>query len=215
MNIALIGSTGWMGSWVLPELLERGHAVTAIVRRADALNGSSARTVLADVYDESALVPALGGVDAVVSAFNPGWNEPDLYDKYMTGARTIQRATRAAGVPRLLVIGGAASLYGPDGRQLIENMTVPPPYDAGVKAARDYHAEIRAEADLDWVFLSPPLGCGPAGPTARRGTYRLGTDSPVFDEQGVSTISGPDLAIAVADELELQRHHQQRFTVAY
>lgn len=204
-----------MGAALLRELVDRGHSVTAVVRRHDAVKGSGASEALADVYDQPALERALAGADAVVSVFNPGWTEPGLYDKYMEGSRSIQAATKAAGVPRLLVLGGAGSLIGTDGRQLIESMTVPEPYAAGVRAARDYYAELQPETGLDWVFLSPPMGYGPMGPTERRGTYRTGIDHPLVDDNGDSAISGADLALAIVDEIERPRHHQQRFTVAY
>ena len=215
MRIALVGGTGAAGGPILNELLARNHTVVAIVRGKGGLSAPNVEQIIADAYDRASLTSALRGVDAVLSAFNPGWNEPDLYAKFMRGARNIQQATKDAKVARLLVIGGAGSLYGGDGRQLIEEMTIPEPYEAGVRAARDYHAEILDEAELDWVFLSPPPEYGPMGPTARLGRYRMATDSPVFDDDGHSSISGPDLAIAVVDEIETPRHHRQRFTVGY
>jgi len=218
MKVALVGGSGAVGAHLLRELASRGHQVTAVVRRPDAIDRAAYTAVMqvpGDAYDRGSLEKAFAGADAVVSAFNPGWTEPGLYDKFLTGARTIQWAARNAGVARLLVVGGAGSLLGEDGRQIIESMNVPEPYAGGVRAARDYHAELLGEADIDWVFLSPPLGYGPMGPTDRRGTYRTSGDTPVVDEHGHSTISGPDLALALVDELEIPRHHKQRFTVGY
>jgi putative NADH-flavin reductase len=218
MNVVLIGGSGGAGSELLRELTSRGHQVTAVVRRADAIDaGEYPGVTLAagDAYDQESLEKAFAGADVVVSAFNPGWTDPELYDRYLAGARTIQAAARNAGVARLLVVGGAASLVGPDGRKIIETVDFPEPYAGGVRAAADYLDELRGEHDLDWVFLSPPLGYGPMGPTGRRGSYRTGTDRPVADEHGTSEISGPDLALAMVDEVEVPRHHRQRFTVGY
>ena len=215
MRIALVGATGATGAPILNELVARRHTVVAIVRGDRGLSAPSVTPVTADAEHPASLVAAFAGVEAVVSAFNPGWTEADLYEKFMRGARNIQRATRDAGVARLLVVGGAASLYGADGRQLIDEMTIPEPYAAGVRAARDYHAEILGEAELDWVFLSPPPEYGPVGPTVRLGRYRTAADTPGVDDDGHSSISGPDLALAVVDELETPRHHRERFTIGY
>jgi putative NADH-flavin reductase len=216
VQIALIGGTGGMGKFILEELVARGHEVRAVVRRPDAvLAAPLVKPVIADAYDVAALTEALGGVDVVVSAFNPGWNEPGLYEKYLRGAQNIQAATIAAGVARLLVIGGASSLYGDDGRQLIESFTPPEPYASGVRAARDYYEEIRTETRLDWTYLSPPMDCGPLGPDGRTGRYRTGTDHPVIDARGKNSLSCQDLAVAVVDEVERPAHRQQRFTAGY
>lgn len=218
MRMSLVGGSGWTGSELLRELVSRGHEVRAVVRRSDAVDPAeypAVEQVSADAYDVDTLREAFVGVEVVVSAFNPGWTDPQLYDHFLTGSRAIQAAARAAGVSRLLVVGGAASLYGEDGRQLIESMPLAEPYAPGVRAARDYHAELASETELDWTFISPPPQYGPMGPTERRGTYRTGLDSPVVDEVGHSSISAPDLALAVVDELERPRHHRQRFTVGY
>ena len=217
-KVTLVGGSGMAGAGVLRELVDRGHEVIAIVRRPDAINLSAYPTVKqvhGDAYDHESMAKAFIGADTVVSAFNPGWDEPGVYDKFMLGARTIQSAARDAGVGRLIVVGGAGSLFGEDGRQIIETMAAPEQYMPGVRAARDYYEELQTERDLDWAFLSPPLGWGPFGPTQRRGTYRVGADHPVVDADGHSAISTPDLALALVDEIEAPRHHRQRFTVGY
>ena len=63
---------------------------------------SSSQAVLADVYDTARLAAALSGADAVVSAFNPGWADPELCSNFTRGSRSIQAATKLAGVSRLL-----------------------------------------------------------------------------------------------------------------
>jgi len=214
MRITLIGGSGGMGTFILEEFVSRGHEVRAVVRRPEAVSAEAlVKPVRADVYDLAEVTEALTGADVVVSAFNPGWNEPDLYGKYLRGARNIQAAAIAAGCARLLVIGGAASLYGHDGRQLIEAFTPPEPYASGVRAARDYYEEMRTETRLDWTYLSPPMDCGPNGPDGRTGHYRTGIDHPVSDADGKSSLSRQDLAVAVVDEIEHPAYLRQRFTV--
>ena len=205
-----------MGSFVLAELTRRQIRVRAILRRAGAVPSSDlVQTIVADIYDHAALAAALRGVETVISAFNPGWNEPDLYDSYVRGAAAIQQAARDARVRRLLVIGGASSLFDETGRKLIEKGLPPEPYGSGVRAASDYLDVIAREDRLDWVFLSPPADCGPMGPSGRTGRYRVGTDRPVVDVDGRNALSREDLAVAVVDEIVEPRHHRERYTVGY
>jgi uncharacterized protein len=216
MQVTLIGGSGGMGRFILEELVSRGHEVTAVVRRPDAVPAAElVKPLRADVYDLTELIKAVAGAGVVVSAFNPGWDEPDLYEKYLRGARNIQAAVAASDARRLLIIGGAASLYGSDGEQLIESFTPPEPYASGVRAARDYYEEIRDETKLSWTYLSPPMECGPAGPDGKTGCYRTGIDHPVTDADGKSSLSRQDLAVAVVDEVENPAHPRQRFTVGY
>lgn len=216
MKIALVGASGFVGSAVLEELLSRGHAVTALVRRAGRLpEAARLQQTVADAEQPDAVAAAVRGHDAVISAFNPGWGHPDLYARFLAGARGIVAGTRQAGVPRLLVVGGAGSLYVAPGVQLVDTpefaALVPPSVLPGAKAARDALTDLRAETVLDWVFLSPP---GQLQPGERSGRYRLGEESLLMDGAAPAGISVRDLAVAIVDEIETPRHHRTRFTVA-
>lgn len=215
-ELALIGPTGGMGQKILEELVHRNIATRAIVRRTDAAaDGDRVRRVVVDVDDTDALTSALRGVTTLISAFNPGWHAIDLYRRYLDGARSIKTAAVEAGVGRMIVIGGASSLIGDDGRELIEHGLPPEPYGSGVRAARDLLLELRSAQQPDWVFLSPPMECGPMGPQGRTGLYRIGHDHPVVDEAGRNSLSVEDLAVAVVDEALQPRFHRERFTVGY
>lgn len=86
MNIALIGGTGFVGSAVLTELLSRGHAVTALARHPEKLAAqASLRVVKADAQNAAEVAAAVAGHDAVVSAYNPGWGEADIYRLFGQG----------------------------------------------------------------------------------------------------------------------------------
>lgn len=216
MKIALVGATGFVGSAVLEELLSRGHAVTALVRRAGRLPETAGlQQTVADAEQPDAVAAAVRGHDAVISAFNPGWTHPELYDRFLAGARGIVAGTHQAGVARLLVVGGAGSLYVAPGVQLVDTpefaALVPPSVLQGAKAARDALTELRAETALDWVFLSPP---GQLQPGERSGRYRLGEESLLMDGPAPAGISVRDLAVAIVDEIETPRHHRARFTAA-
>ena len=212
MKIALIGATGFVGSAVLNEALNRGHEVTAIARDTSKITVKSKMltTSAADVYDTEALAKVLKGHDAVVNAFNAGWTNPNLYDDFIKGSESIQQAVKLSGVKRLLVIGGAGSLEIAPGVQLVDSPEFPAQWKSGATAARDYLNTIRKESDLDWTFLSPAIQLRPG---ARTGAFRLGTDQPVFDADRKSDISVEDMAIAIIDELEHNQFIRRRFTL--
>lgn len=216
MKLALIGATGFVGSAALKELVSRGHNVTAIVRQAGTIEDSDNITpVTVDIMDTAPLAEALVGHDAVISAYNPGWANPNYVEDFARGSQSIQDATKQAGVNRLLVVGGAGSLYTKDGVQLVDTPDFPAELRPKAAAVRDYLNVLKNENDLDWTMISPAVEFGPTTPTERRGEYRLGDDEPVVDENGVSTISPADLAVAIVDEIESGTHHKARFTVGY
>ena len=215
MNVALIGATGFVGKAVLNELLQKEHQVTAIVRNAENVKLQAGLTVAGiDATDVNALAATVRGHDAVISAYNAGWANPNLYQDFLKGSKAIQEGVKKAGVKRLLVVGGAGSLF-IDGKQLVDAPEFPDAYKAGATAARDYLNELKKESELDWVFISPAMEMHPGTSGIRKGTYRTGLDNPVFNEEGKSIISVEDLAVAIVDEMEMPKYHRQRFTVAY
>jgi len=215
MKVALIGASGFVGKAVLKELLERGHLVTAIVRNTEALQPSHGLTIIkADATNVVQLSSSIQGNDAVISTFNAGWTNPNLYEDFLSGSIAIQGGVKQAGIKRLLVCGGAGSLY-INGKQLVDSPDFPAEWKPGALAARDYLNLLKEETQLDWVFISPAIEMHPGTSGIRKGTYRTADDSPVFDEAGKSVLSVEDLAVAITDELEVPKHHKQRFTVAY
>lgn len=212
MNIALIGATGFVGSAVLEELLRRQHQVTALARNPGKLAARDGLTVVqADAQDAAQVAKAVAGHDAVVNAYNPGWTVPDIHDQFLIGTRAIYAGVKQAGVKRLLVVGGAGSLFVAPGVQLVDTPNFPAEYKPGALAAREALNLIRSETTLDWTFLSPPILLAPG---ERTGKYRLGTDAPLMNGEAPGGISVADMAVAIVDELENPRHVQQRFTVA-
>ena len=193
MKIALIGATGHVGHYFLNEALQRGHAVTALVRDPSKLAARDGLCVVqADVSDPAQVASAVAGHEVVISAFNGGWG--------------------SAGVPRLLVLGGAGSLEIAPGQRLVDSPEFPEQWKQGALGAADALDQLRGEQRLDWVFLSPAMLLEPG---QRSGKFRLGGDQVLFDAKGESRISLEDLAVAMLDEAEQPRHHRQRFTVAY
>ena len=99
MKVALLGATGFVGSALLKEALDRGHPVTAIVPDPEKLEDREGLTAKAgDVYDTASLAALLQGNEAVISAFNPGWKNPNLYDDQVQGTASIIAAIKKAGI---------------------------------------------------------------------------------------------------------------------
>jgi len=212
MKIALIGATGFVGSALLKELLARGHEVRALLRDPAKLAPQPGLELhQADATQAEAVATAVQGVDAVLSAYNPGWTVPDIHDQFLRGTRAIIDGTKQAGVRRLLVVGGAGSLFVAPGLQLVDTPQFPAEWKQGALAAREALNWIRTENTLDWTFLSPPILLQPG---ERTGQYRLGDEAPLMNGDQPGSISVADLAVAMADELETPRHVQKRFTVA-
>ena len=213
MKIALIGATGFIGSAILREALDRGHQVTAIIRHPEKLpQHPSLVAQKGDVTNEMETTALVAGHDAVISAYSPGRDVPDIYQQHVSGYRKIIDGVKEAGVKRLLVVGGAGSLEVAPGVQLVDTPQFPEQWKAGALAAREILYLLRDESELEWTFLSPSNMIAPG---ERTGRFRLGTDQLLTDANGQSRISVEDYAVAMLNELEDPKHVRQRFTVGY
>ncbi|MEW5676157.1 NAD(P)H-binding protein [Flavobacterium enshiense] len=213
MKVAIIGATGFVGSTILNEISNRNHEITAIARNPK--SDDKTNWVKADVFNADELAETLKGNDVVISAYNSGWTNPNIYDDFIAGSKSIQEAVKKSGVKRFITIGGAGSLFVAPNVQAVDTPDFPKEYHAGASAARDYLNIIKEEKDLDWAFFSPAFEMHQGITTGRTGNYRLGLDNPVFDANNRSILSVEDLAVVIADETENPKHHQVRFTAAY
>jgi uncharacterized protein len=215
MKVAIIGATGFIGSKILEEAVNRGHVVTAITRSPDKLPQSSrVIPVPADVYDVSSLTRYLRGQDAVIHAFAPGrkLSPEEMMDRQRAGTLAIIAATKAAGMKRLLAVGGAGSLEVRPGVAHFDTPEFPAAYQAGARATAQIKNLLKAETDLEWTFLCPSTSIFPGD---RTGKFRLGGDELLVGPDGQSRISVEDYAVAMINELENPQHTGRRFTVGY
>lgn len=202
-TVAVLGASGRAGSEIVKELARRGHAVIGVARKPEripALEGVEARA--GDVSDLEATAALIKGADVVVSAIMFTDTDPDA----------LIGAVKAAGAPRYLVVGGAASLEVAPGVRLIDTPDFPEVYRTEASAGVRFLERLRSETELDWTFLSPSAVFDGH---ERTGVFRLGGDQLLADADGKSAISFPDYAIALVDEIETPRHSRQRFTVGY
>lgn len=203
MKIALIGASGNVGQRVTTEAIARGHDVIAIARNIGGVEARDHVTpVAADMTDPQQIVDAIRGADVVVLSvrFQDLEFEPLL------------QSIAQSGVPRLLIVGGAASLEVAPGKQLIDTEGFPDFIKVEAEPARQALNRLKAETALNWTFLSPSVFFGPG---ERTGTFRLGTDELLTAADGKSHISYEDYAIALLDEIEQPKHPRARFTVGY
>lgn len=214
MKITVIGATGFVGPEIVKEALARGHQVTAVSRSTKNLPDNALLTVATgDVHDSAWLSSVLQGQDAVISAYNPGWGESDLFEKFTRGSEQILQAVHQSGVTRLLVVGGAGSLEVAPGVELVDTEAFPANIKPGALGARALRNKLQAdEQALDWTYLSPPAFLEPG---ERSGQFRLGTTSLLMNGEKPASISVADLAVAILDEIEKPQHIRQQFTVGY
>ncbi len=215
-KIAVIGATGYVGNAVVNELANRGHQVTAFARHTSKVaQHVNVNAVAADVTSTD-FAELLKGFDAVISAFNPGWTNPNIGADFTRGAHAIVEAAKTANVPYLLVVGGAGSLFVAPNVQLIDTPDFPKEIFDGANAARHLLNDLRNRRDVNWAFVSPPalLGADAGFSEDRTGSYRLGTEDLLMNGEAPAGISVADLAIAIADDVEQQAHLFKRFTVA-
>ncbi|HJX13430.1 MAG TPA: NAD(P)-dependent oxidoreductase [Dehalococcoidales bacterium] len=213
MRVVIIGASGFIGSAIRDEALTRGHQVTAIVRHPEKITVQNSRLTIvkADILKDD-LGKLVKGHDAVISAYNPGWGNPNLYEEQIKGTQNLISGVKKAGIKRLLVVGGAGSLEIAPGVQVIDKTDFPKEVIGGVLATREALYMLRKEDKLEWTFLSPPANIKPG---ERTGHFRVGKDQLLKNEDGESVISTQDYAVAMIDELEHPQHKRQRFTVAY
>jgi len=214
-KIVLIGASGFIGSAILKEALDRGHKVTAVVRHPEKITVIHKNLIVkqGDVSLVNTVLTLSKGADAVISAYNPGWKNPDIASETTRVYEAILLGVKQSGVKRFLVVGGAASLFISPGKRLMDSGIIPDSFLPAVRAlASVYLDNLTNEKTSDWVFFSP---AGNIAPGQRTGKFRLGKDDMILDSEGKSNISVQDYAVAMIDELEKPVHHRERFTIGY
>lgn len=208
MKIAIIGASGKAGQKIMAEALSRKHQVTAIVRNAGKISDKSVAVLEKDIFDLTAA--DLKPFDAVVDAFNASPGHEDLHQSSLVHLRKILSDNPNT---RLLVVGGASSLYLDE--QLTQRLLDSPDFPDAYKATASNMAEafqaLKKANDINWTYISPSAMFVADG--KRTGSYNAGNDRLMVNSAGESTISYADYAIAMLDEIEQGKHIRQRFTV--
>lgn len=206
MRIAVVCANGKAGQLIVKEAVERGLEVTAFVRGE---NKSAAQNVVVkDLFDITA--EDLKGYDAVVDAFG-AWTE-DTLPLHSTSLKVLCDALSGTDT-RLLVVGGAGSLYvNPEHTACVaDGPDFPDIFKPLARAMAKALTELRERKDVQWTYISPAGDFQADG--ARDGAYILGGEELTLNEKGESIISYADYAIAMVDEIVSGNHVQQRISV--
>lgn len=208
MNIAVVCANGKAGKLIVKEAVERGHNVTAVVRGENRTVAQS--VIVKDLFDLTA--EDLSGFDVVVDAFGT-WAPKDL-PQHSTSLKHLCDVLSGTGV-RLLVVGGAGSLYvNPEHTlQVKDGADFPEEFKPLANAQGKALDELRERADVQWTFISPAGDFQAEG--ERTGSYILAGEELRLNDAGESVISYADYAIAMVDEAERTdgAHVQQRISV--
>jgi putative NADH-flavin reductase len=204
MKIAVIGGTGMVGSRIVAEAAARGHQVTSVSRKGGAPQSSNVAVLKADVADLAAMQELAAEQEVIVSAVGPS-REPG--GNPSTFATTLVDLASAVSNARLIVVGGAGSLFAAPGVRLVDTPEFPDVYKAEALAGAASLESLKALPDAgEWSYLSPaPI----IAPGERTGHYVVADDVPAGE-----TISAEDYAVALVDEIEKPAHTGRRFTVA-
>ncbi len=214
-KIVLIGASGFVGSALLKEAILRGHTVKGVVRNPHKIKVKDPNLfiVKGDAASAEFVGEACYGSDVVVSAYNPGWGNPDIACEIIRVYPAILEGVKKSGVKRFLVAGGAGSLFISKGVRLMDTEGIPDKVLPAVRSLASFYLDVLTrETEVDWVFFSP---AGSFIRGKRTGIFRLGKDDLIKDIEGKSNISVEDYAVAMLNEVERPVHHFERFTIGY
>ena len=207
MKIAVIGASGKAGSLIVDEAIARGHEVTAFVRNASKVKNNKAFVFESDLFD---LKPEdLEGYDSVVDAFGFFGDDQSVHVTSLNHIANLVATTPT----RLLVVGGAGSLYVDEEltTQLMDTEGFPMAYLPMASNMGEALKQLRMRSDVKWTYISPAADFRADG--ERTGSYTLSGEMLTLNSKGESMISYADYAIAMVDEIEHAQHIQERISV--
>lgn len=205
MKIAVVAANGKEGKLIVKEAVERGIDVTAVVRSEN--KTAAEKVIRKDLFDLTA--EDLKGFDAVIDAFG-AWAEETLPQHSTSLAHLCDILSGSD--TRLLVVGGAGSLYvDPSHTTCVsDGPDFPDAFKPLAAAMAKALGELRKRSDVKWTYISPAADFQADG--ERTGGYLLGGEELKLNERGESIISYADYAIAMVDEIEKGNHIQQRIS---
>ncbi len=207
-KVAVVCAAGKQGRLLVDEAVSRGYDVTGFVRGSDKVTNPKARTIVKDLFDLTR--EDLIGFDAVIDAFG-AWT-PETLPLHKTSLKHLCDILSGTQV-RLLVVGGAGSLYvNPEHTVQVKDLeSFPDMFKPLATNMGEALSELRTRSDVQWTYLSPAGDFVADG--ARTGEYLLGGEEYFVNDRGESRISYADYAIAMVDEIENANNIQKRFSV--
>lgn len=207
-KVAVVCAAGKQGRLLVNEAVSRGYEVTGFVRGNCKIENAEAKTVVKNLFDLTR--EDLVGFDAVIDAFG-AWT-PETLPLHKTSLRHLCDILSGTKV-RLLVVGGAGSLYVDREHtvQVKDLESFPDVFKPLANNMGEALAELRKRNDVLWTYLSPAADFAADG--KRTGEYLSGGEEYFVNDRGESRISYADYAIAMIDEIENADNIQKRFSV--
>ena len=205
-KIAVVAANGRVANKVIAEAVNRGDEVTAFGRKEN--NTKAQHYIQKDIYDLSK--EDLKGFDAVVDAF--GVWDPKQMPEHSKSLKHLCDILSGSDT-RLLVVGGAGSLYvNPEHTMMLQDTpSFPDAYMPVAHGLGKALAELRERNDVKWTYISPAADFQADG--ERTGKYILAGEELTLNSRGETIISYADYAIAMVDEIEKGNHIHERISV--
>ena len=207
-KLAIVCAAGKQGRLLVDEAVSRGYDITGFVRGSDKVANPKAKTIVKDLFDLTR--EDLAGFDVVIDAFG-AWT-PETLPLHKTSLKHLCDILSGTQV-RLLVVGGAGSLYvNPEHTVQVKDLeSFPDMFRPLATNMGEALSELRKRSDVQWTYLSPAGDFVADG--ERTGEYLLGGEEYFVNDKGESRISYADYAIAMVDEIENANNIQKRFSV--
>lgn len=216
MKVLLIGGTGNIGQRILKEALDKGYEVTAAQRKPETLTlkHPNLSVVKADILNETELASLIAGKDVVVAAIS-------LYsgltpEQFKKAHQNLINALKKQPQTRIISVGGGTNNEVAPGLRMLDNAdimrNIPEEYKPSIFAHGEVQRLYENSGLANWTYFNPAAMIQ-AG--ERTGKFRLGTTNLVADENGTSSISFEDYAIALVDEIKNQHYIGNPFTIGY
>ncbi len=221
LNILVYGATGKIGTHIVTEALNRGHAVTAVSRNPTRITRrhENLSAVKGDLLDTDSIRSLATGQDVVIISVRGVIGDsktPESALQYIA-VKNVVDTLRELGDdgPRLIHVGGSGTLEVRPGVMYADKLPrlfLPKNLELEIQGQILALQHLRAVDDVNWTYATPPKNLTNG---RRKGTYRTGGDRMLQDKRGRNLVSRADFAIALVDEAESATHNMRRFSVAY
>ncbi len=207
MKVAIIGASGKAGKLIMKESLKRGMSITAIVRDKSKISDFDVEIIEKDLFNLS--LDDLKGFDTIVSAFGV-WEESEL-SKHCLAMEHLCNILSNSNI-RLMIVGGAASLYINKEHTIIllDTPDFPEMFKKLATVSKDAFDILKKSKNITWTYVSPSANFDYEAKGT--GSYNIGFDELCFNSRGESFISYEDFALAFVDEIENKKFINKRIT---
>jgi nucleoside-diphosphate-sugar epimerase len=171
MKILITGASGFIGNFIVKELLNHGHILHTFTRKNN-YNIPGTKTFTGNIKDISTLEFAFNDIDAVIhnAAYANDWGKKSIfYDTNVEGTRNIAEACKKYGVKRLLYTS-TAGIYGfPNNLTPLKEVDGPTRKPLNNYGASKIESEalLKKYSDLNITIIRPPMVFGAGGKTTQ------------------------------------------------